>query len=304
MPKAKRELADLMPSQSVVIEVLDARMPAASANPVVAELRRDKPCVKVLSKSDLADPDVTQMWLRHFEADDRVLAIATSLANAAEARVRVPALCEQISKRTRGAKKTTRAVIVGVPNVGKSTLTNTLMGRKVAAASDVPAVTKIRQQVELPGGMVLSDNPGLLSPKIEDNAATMRLALCAAIPDTADYESVALFGAKYFLERYPALLMARYKLKDLPLAHRAHRRDRASPGVPPRGRRDRDLQGREHPRSRLSLGRARARRPRAPALGDRPHAQRRARRARRARRGRAVVTTSRRRVRCARAAMR
>ncbi len=217
MPKAKRELADLMPSQDVVIEVLDARMPAASANPVVAELRRDKPCVKVLSKSDLADPDVTQMWLRHFEADDRVLAIATSLANAAEARVRVPALCEQISKRTRGAKKTTRAVIVGVPNVGKSTLTNTLMGRKVAAASDVPAVTKIRQQVELPGGMVLSDNPGLLWPKIEDNAATMRLALCAAIPDTAlDYESVALFGAKYFLERYPALLMARYKLKDLP----------------------------------------------------------------------------------------
>lgn len=217
MPKAKRELADLMPSQDVVIEVLDARMPAASANPVVAELRRDKPCVKVLSKSDLADPDVTQMWLRHFEADDRVLAIATSLANAAEARVRVPALCEQISKRTRGAKKTTRAVIVGVPNVGKSTLTNTLMGRKVAAASDVPAVTKIRQQVELPGGMVLSDNPGLLWPKIEDNAATMRLALCAAIPDTAlDYESVALFGAKYFLERYPALLMARYKLKELP----------------------------------------------------------------------------------------
>lgn len=217
MPKAKRELADLMPSQDVVIEVLDARMPAASANPVVAELRRDKPCVKVLSKSDLADPEVTQMWLRHFEADDRVLAIATSLANAAEARVRVPALCEQISKRTRGAKKTTRAVIVGVPNVGKSTLTNTLMGRKVAAASDVPAVTKIRQQVELPGGMVLSDNPGLLWPKIEDNAATMRLALCAAIPDTAlDYESVALFGAKYFLERYPALLMARYKLKALP----------------------------------------------------------------------------------------
>ncbi len=217
MPKARRELADLMPSQDVVIEVLDARMPAASANPVVAELRRDKPCVKVLSKSDLADPDVTQMWLRHFEADDRVLAIATSLANAAEARVRVPALCERISKRTRGASKTTRAVIVGVPNVGKSTLTNTLMGRKVAEASDVPAVTKVRQQVELPGGMVLSDNPGLLWPKIDDNAATMRLALCAAIPDTAlDYESVALFGAKYFLERYPALLMARYKLKALP----------------------------------------------------------------------------------------
>lgn len=217
MPKARRELADLMPSQDVVIEVLDARMPAASSNPVVAELRRDKPCVKVLSKSDLADPDVTQAWLRHFEGDENVLAIATSLATAGEVKTRVPALCERISRRTRGATKTTRAVIVGVPNVGKSTLTNTLMGRKVADASDEPAVTKVRQQVVLPGGMTLSDNPGLLWPKIEDNAATMRLALGGAIPDTAlDYESVALFGAKFFLERYPALVMARYKLKALP----------------------------------------------------------------------------------------
>jgi ribosome biogenesis GTPase A len=217
MAKARRELADLMPSQDVVIEVLDARMPSASHNPVVAELRRDKPCVKVLSKSDLADPAVTKLWLQHFEEDPTVLAIASSLATANEIRSRVPALCERISHRTRGAGKTTRAVIVGIPNVGKSSLTNTLMGRKVAAVSDVPAVTKIRQQVTLPGGIELSDNPGLLAPRIEDNAATMRLALGGAIPDTAlEYGSVALFGARFFLERYPDLVMARYKLKELP----------------------------------------------------------------------------------------
>jgi len=217
MAKARRELADLLPSQDVVIEVLDARMPSASHNPVVAELRGAMACVKVLSKSDLADEAVTKRWLRHFEEDPSVLAIATTLATANETRSRVPALCERISKRTRGASKTTRAVIVGIPNVGKSSLTNVLMGRKVAAVSDVPAVTKIRQQVTLPGGIQLSDTPGLLAPRIEDNAATMRLALGGAIPDTAlEYGSVALLAARFFLERYPGLLIARYKLKELP----------------------------------------------------------------------------------------
>jgi len=217
MAKARRELADLLPSQDVVIEVLDARMPSASHNPVVAELRRDMACVKVLSKSDLADEAVTKQWLRHFEEDPSVLAIATTLATANETRSRVPALCERISKRTRGASKTTRVVIVGIPNVGKSSLTNVLMGRKVAAVSDVPAVTKIRQQVTLPGGIQLSDTPGLLAPRIEDNAATMRLALGGAIPDTAlEYGSVALFAARFFLERYPGLLVTRYKFKELP----------------------------------------------------------------------------------------
>jgi ribosome biogenesis GTPase A len=217
MAKARRELADLLPSQDVVIEVLDARMPSASHNPVVAELRGTMACVKVLSKSDLADEAVTKQWLRHFEEDPSVLAIATTLATANETRSRVPALCERISKRTRGASKTTRVVIVGIPNVGKSSLTNVLMGRKVAAVSDVPAVTKIRQQVTLPGGIQLSDTPGLLAPRIEDNAATMRLALGGAIPDTAlEYGSVALFAARFFLERYPELLVARYKFKELP----------------------------------------------------------------------------------------
>ena len=217
MAKARRELADLLPSQDVVIEVLDARMPWASRSPAVVELRHDKPSVKVLSKADLADEAVTKRWLRFFEEDPNVAAIATTLATANETRARVPALCEKVSKRTRGADKATRAVIVGIPNVGKSTLTNILMGRKVAAVGDVPAVTRVRQQVTLPGGMILSDNPGLLAPRIEDNAATTRLALGGAIPDTAlDYGSVALFAAGFLLERYTGLAVARYKLKVVP----------------------------------------------------------------------------------------
>jgi len=217
MTKARRVLGEMMPSQDVVIEVLDARMPAASANPVVAELRGNKPCVKVLSKSDLADPEVTEAWLAHFQSDPTVLAIATSLTRMGDARARIPAMCERLSQRERGADKALRAVITGIPNVGKSSLINTLLGRPVAAVSDKPAVTKETQLVTLPSGMQLSDNPGLLWPKIQDDDATMRLALGGAIPDTAiEYQAVGLFAAAYFLARYPSLVVARYKLKEAP----------------------------------------------------------------------------------------
>src|SRR5688500_6292704 len=114
MTKARREIAELMPSQDVVIEVLDARMPAASANPIVSELRRGKSCVKVLSKSDLADPEATKAWLKHFESDPTVLAIATTTATQGETRARIPQLCERISKHERGPNKLLRAMIVGI----------------------------------------------------------------------------------------------------------------------------------------------------------------------------------------------
>jgi ribosome biogenesis GTPase A len=239
MTKARRELAELMPKQDVIIEVLDARMPAASENPVLAELRGDKPCLKVLNKSDLADPAVTKAWLRYFErgntdagvgeddeappprpsAAGRVRAIALSANQAGDARTRIPAMCKALAIRASGPGKTVRAMIVGIPNVGKSTLTNTLMERKVAKVGDEPAVTKARQQVVLKNGMALSDNPGILWPKIEDEAVSYRLALGGAIPDTAlDYESVALFAARFFMQRYPELVRARYKLESLPPA--------------------------------------------------------------------------------------
>lgn len=227
MTKARREMAAAMPSQDVIIEVLDARMPGASSNPVVTELRADKPCLKVLSKSDIADPQITEAWLRYFEstfadpAAERpggsVLAIAVSTDRAAEARTRVAELCRRLSPRPSGAGKAVRALIVGVPNVGKSTLINTLMNRAVAVVGDKPAVTKAQQQVVLQNGMVIWDSPGLMWPKIEDEAGSLRLALAGSIPDTAiDYFNVALFGARLFLARYPERLLARFKLAELP----------------------------------------------------------------------------------------
>ncbi len=217
MTKARRVIAEAMPDQDVVIEVLDARMPCASANPLITELRGAKPCVKVLSKSDLADPDMTKLWLRHLEqVEDRVLAVAITTQREAETRTRIAEACGALAKPSRG-RKTARALIVGIPNVGKSTLVNTLAQRKIANVGDEPAVTKGKQIVELKNGMVVSDNPGIMWPKIEDPVGGLRLAFGGAIPDAAiDYESVALFGAQFLLESYPELLKRRYKLTELP----------------------------------------------------------------------------------------
>jgi ribosome biogenesis GTPase A len=226
MAKARRAIAEAMAIHDVLIEVLDARMPISSENPVITEIRKQKPCIKVLSKSDLADPAVTTAWLRHFESRDlqpvnghaagAVAAIAVRTDRAAEIRKRIPELCQQLGRPTR-SRTTVRAMVVGIPNVGKSTLINTLMDRKVAKVGDEPAVTKAKQQVVLKNGMVLSDLPGILWPKIEEGDATLRLALGGALPDRAlDYERVALFGAEFFLGRYPRLLATRYKLTEVP----------------------------------------------------------------------------------------
>ncbi|MEO8877955.1 MAG: ribosome biogenesis GTPase YlqF, partial [Polyangiaceae bacterium] len=217
MTSARRIIAETMPSIDVVIEVLDARMPKASENPVMTELRLTKPCVKVLSKSDLADPEITKAWIKELEIDPTVRAVATTTENEADTRKKIPALCQKLAPHRIGIAKTLRAMIVGIPNVGKSTLINTLMQRKVAKTGDEPAVTKAKQRVTLKSGMTLSDHPGLLWPKIEDELVGLRLALGGAIPDAAiDYIQVAMFGAEIFLANYPKEVMARYKLDTLP----------------------------------------------------------------------------------------
>ena len=220
MTKARRELGAAIPAQDLIIEVVDARLPWASSNPVLTELRGDTPCLKVLSKSDLAEPAITEAWLRYFEAPrggGPVIAVALRTDRPGEARARVAELSKRLAPRSTEGAKGLRALIAGVPNVGKSTLINTLMNRAVAAVGDKPAVTKAQQQVVLSNGMVLWDSPGLMWPKSEDEAGSLRLALAGSIPDTAiDYLDVALFGARFLLERYPERLLARFKLTALP----------------------------------------------------------------------------------------
>lgn len=216
MTKAKRELADLMPSQDLVIEVVDARLPAASTNPVVGELRGDKPCIQVLTKSDLADPAVTQAWIAALAAAPRTAAFATNPERPADTRKRIGELAARLGLHHK-KERPLRALIAGVPNVGKSTLINVLMDRAVAKTSDKPAVTKVQQRVVLPTGMIVTDSPGLTWPKIEDEAGAFRLALAGSIPDTAiDYLTIGLFAGQLLLTRYPALVVARYKLAAAP----------------------------------------------------------------------------------------
>ncbi|MEJ7599824.1 MAG: ribosome biogenesis GTPase YlqF [Kofleriaceae bacterium] len=216
MTKARRELIALMPSQDVMIEVLDSRLPKASSNPLFDEIRGGKPVIKVLTKSDLADPAVTRAWVTYLEGEPGVKAFAATTERPQVTRKRIMELSRHLSQH-RGADKPVRALIAGVPNVGKSTLVNTLMNRLVAKVGDKPAVTKAQQLVHLANGMVLTDSPGLMWPKIEHELRAFRLAFAGSIPDTAiDYLTIGMFGADYLLATYPQLVVARYKLAVAP----------------------------------------------------------------------------------------
>ena len=224
MTKARKLIADAIPGKDVLVEVVDGRMPRASRNPVLAELGRQKPLLIVLTKSDLADPVVTADWMKHLEQSSArrgapVLAVAvSSTQQRPEARRLVHEACKKLAPvRGPNSVKPLRALIMGVPNVGKSTLTNLLQGRHVAKTEDRPGVTKAEQKVVLDDGTVLSDVPGLLWPKLDDPRVGLCLALGGAIPDTAiDHEPVALFGLEIFLARYPQQLVDGFKLKELP----------------------------------------------------------------------------------------
>jgi ribosome biogenesis GTPase A len=218
MTKARRELIQLLPTQHFVIEVLDARLPRSSQNPMLAELRGTKPCVKVLTKADLADPKVTAEWLALLQSQrgDKVFAFAATTKDPSYSRKMITAAAKKFGFVHREGKPV-RAVIAGVPDVGKSTLINVLKERNVAATEDKPGVTKRQQRVELKDKTVLTDMPGLMWPKIEDERGALRLALAGCMPSTAiDYEIVALFGAEYLLANYAHLLKSRFKMTTVP----------------------------------------------------------------------------------------
>jgi ribosome biogenesis GTPase A len=217
MTKARRDLAALIPSQDLIIEVVDARMPVASANPLITELRGSIPCLKILTRCDLADASVTAAWLRWFAdaGDPAVTAFAATTLQVTDIRRRFADALRQRGLASSPGRPV-RALITGVPNVGKSTLLNTLVERVVAKVGDKPAVTKVQQHVALASGTIITDSPGLLWPKIEDERVAMRLALAGSIPDTAiDYTIIAGFGALLLRDRHPDLLQARFKLASL-----------------------------------------------------------------------------------------
>ena len=212
MTSARKKAAETMASIDVVIEVVDARLPEASTNPMVRELRlhRQRPCLKVLNKSDLADPAVTKAWLTYYNKQSGVKAVAISSKNAGEVS-RLPSLCQSLAPHRNDNVKQLRMMIMGIPNVGKSTLMNALVKRKIAKVGDEPAVTKSQQIHQISVRHAIVDTPGLMWPKIEHESDGLMLAASHAIGRNAVIdEEVAVFLAGLLLKRYPALLAARY----------------------------------------------------------------------------------------------
>jgi len=212
MNSARKEAAKTMEVIDVIVEVLDARVPEASCNPLIEELRlhRQRPCLKILNKADLADPAVTHAWLNFYNQQPGVTAVALSCNKAGHA-AQVPGLCQPLAPHRDSPAKPLRMLIMGIPNVGKSTLMNALLKRRVAHVGDEPAVTKSQQRHALNDHMTLIDSPGLLWPKIERPVVGLMLAAIHAIGRNAVVdEEIAEFLAAILVARYPALLAARY----------------------------------------------------------------------------------------------
>jgi ribosome biogenesis GTPase A len=217
MAKARRQIAEVLPKIDVVIEILDARLPFSSANPMLEKLRGRKPCIKVLNKSDLADPGITSAWVTYFNQLDGVRAIPVD-ARKRSAVSQITALCRRLAPHRGVPGKTLRAMVVGIPNVGKSTLINTLAGKKMARVGDRPAVTTCPQQVDLRNGIQLADTPGLLWPDIRNQNSAYRLAASGAIGEGGmDALNVAQFAAEYLMDHYPEPLARRYHLTEVPV---------------------------------------------------------------------------------------
>ncbi|AUN96409.1 ribosome biogenesis GTPase YlqF [Pseudazoarcus pumilus] len=214
MTSARRNASETMARTDLVIEVVDARIPEASCNPMIGELRRfrQRPCLKILNKADLADPAATKAWLAYFNAQEGVTAVALSCKNPGDV-ARVPAMCQRLAPHRSDGTRLLRIMIMGIPNVGKSTLMNALLKRKVAKVGDEPAVTKSQQTLDFGSHMTLTDTPGMMWPKIDHDSDGFMLAACHAIGRNAVIdEEVAEFLAGVLLSRYPQALANRYKL--------------------------------------------------------------------------------------------
>lgn len=216
MAKARRQIGELMPKIDVVIEILDARLPQSSMNPILGQVRGDKPVVRLLSKVDLADPDITEAWRRHFSEEHNISVLPLEITDRRQIS-RVPDLCRKLAPYRGGVGKPVRALVMGIPNVGKSTLLNGLAGRRIAKVGDEPAVTRRQQRIQIADDFTLMDTPGVMWPSPDSEVGGYRLAASGAIRDTAvEYEDIALFAVDYLMQRYPERLQERYKLKELP----------------------------------------------------------------------------------------
>jgi ribosome biogenesis GTPase A len=214
MHKAQRKMREIFNQVDVMIEVVDARLPLASRNHLLAEIRGDKPCLVVLNKADLADPKVTEQWSQQVAQSERTR-VYINHTQQQRRRIDIPQLCRELLPRRGIPGKPIRALIAGIPNVGKSTLINHLAGRKIAQTGNEPAVTKHQQRVLVERGFQLLDTPGIMQPSPGSVLAGYRLAASGAIRNTAmDFTDVAYFLIDFLLQRYPGRLAQRFAVEE------------------------------------------------------------------------------------------
>ncbi len=219
MHSTKKAIAARVKEIDVVIELLDARLPGSSCNPMLAQLTAGKANVKVLNKQDVADPIQTQAWLDLYNAqpDTRAIGLDASQATPAKALI---AACTALKPSRGGIGKPMRMLICGVPNVGKSTLINTIAGKRATKTGDEAGITKTEQRIILAHNFYLFDTPGVLWPKIIVPQSGFNLAASGAVGINAyDEEEVALELLAYLKTHYPAALEARYKLANVAKIH-------------------------------------------------------------------------------------
>lgn len=221
MAKAKRLLADQLSRVDVVVEICDARLPHSSRNPDLDKLISGKKRVLMLNKSDLADTGATSAWLNYFrnQGIDAVSYCATG-GRAKEAIAAIDRAAKEIVDRAaqKGVKKTVRVMVVGVPNVGKSTFTNRLHGGNIAKTGDRPGVTRSNQWVRISPYLELLDTPGLLWPRLDDQIAARRLCYIGTVKDdVVDLAMLTIHLLEDMLEVKPEAVMERFRIKDATL---------------------------------------------------------------------------------------
>ena len=210
MRKATREMTKILSSVDVILEVLDARAPISTSNPVIKEITKGKPIITLLNKSDLSDPIYNEKWIDYFKQDKQK---QTLLINAMtnESYKKIIDLVSALARKKIG--KNTLAMVLGIPNVGKSSIINMLAGKKITKTGNEPAITKGQQKINLRNGIMLLDTPGVLWPKIEDPESGLTLAALGSIRNTAvAYDQIAPYIIKSLLQKYPDTIKNRYKI--------------------------------------------------------------------------------------------
>ena len=214
MHKAGKEIRERLPEIDVVIEILDARIPYSSQNPLLMEIAAQKPSIKVLNKADLADTKVVEKWQKHLEKNEHIQTIALTTKQPDKVK-NILDLCRKMFPN-KGNHQFITAMIMGIPNVGKSTIINILAERTVAKTGNEPAVTKGQQRIKISEDITFFDTPGMLWPRIGHENWALRLAITGAIKETAmSHEDIAFYLIGYLMKAYPHVLKQRFQLEEL-----------------------------------------------------------------------------------------